>query len=319
MRKTGFIENNVTRRKSRLFPVVCILLLIISLISVVSYYAYKHVNTILHSRPSIAMLKDKWAEYDYQSVYDISTELLEKDTFSNTVLTYRGYAAFYLAASATEPSESQSFINESIRCLRLALLSAKSVTKSQVEYMLGKAYFYKNTISSYHYYSDLAVKYLNEAVKDGYVSDDIPEYLGLSYASLGMTLESIQAFSEALLVRESDTLILSIAEQYYKAKQYKLAKQYLFQIISDSDEEGFVLKSRMLLGNINLIEESYEEAFSQFSAILEKNPKSADAHYGFGVIYEKQGDLIKARSEWRKALRIQSNHQDSLKKLSQYR
>ena len=42
---------------------------------------------------------------------------------------------------------------------------------------------------------------------------------------------------------------------------------------------------------------------------------SADAHYGLGIIYEKKGDLVKARAEWRKTLKIDSNYEDAIKKV----
>ena len=62
------------------------------------------------------------------------------------------------------------------------------------------------------------------------------------------------------------------------------------------------------MGNIALQRENFEDAEKEFNFILEKNENSADALYGLGVIYESQGDMVKARSEWRKALRIQNNH-----------
>ncbi|MCR5045327.1 MAG: hypothetical protein K6A42_01965 [Treponema sp.] len=279
----------------------------------------KIISNKIHNTPSITMLSDKWKEYDYQAVYDTSAALLEKKTFNNTVLVYRGYAAFYLAVSATESQEAQDYIEESIHCLRLALMDAKKKTLGQIQYMLGKAYFYKNSISSYHYYADLAVEYLTKAKESGYKADDIPEYLGLSYAQLNMTMESIAAFSEALLYRESDALLLSIAEQYSKAEQNSAAKQYLFQIIQRSNDDSLVIKSRILLGNILLKEKDFDGAQKEFEAILQKNDNSADAHYGMGLIYENNADLAKARSEWRKTLRIQVNHVGALEKIQQYK
>ena len=180
----------------------------------------------------------------------------------------------------------------------------------------SRFYFYKNTITT-HYYADLAVKYLLLAKENGYEADDIAEYLGLSYASLGMTMESIAAFTEALLVRESDTLLLAIAEQYYKAKELNAAEQYLFRIVKNSDNEDIIIKSENLLGNIYIDKEDYEAAQAEFDNVLKKNENSADAHYGIGVIYEKQGNIVKARSEWRKALKIQVNHPGALQKMSE--
>ena len=152
---------------------------------------------------------------------------------------------------------------------------------------------------------------------EGYEADDIPEYLGLSYASLGMTMESISAFTEALLVRESDSLLLSIAEQYYKAEEYGAAIQYLFRIIQNSKNDELKIKSLNLLGNIYIKQEKYDEAMKEFEKVLEINENSADAHYGIGVIYEIEGNIVKARSEWRKTLKIHVNHAGALQKMSE--
>ena len=268
---------------------------------------------------SVVNLYRAWESYDYQNVYDISTDILRKKPFNNAALMLHGYAAFFLSLSATDTTQSQDLLDESINALRLALLTAKDKTVSQLEYMLGKAYFYKDTFSSYYYYADLAVRYLTRARRDGYQADDIPEFLGLSYASLDMTMESISAFTEALLVRESDLLLLSIAEQYYKAGQSVAAGQYLYRISQDCKDEKILLRGSLLHGQIALEDEKYAEAEKEFQAILEKNENSADAYYYLGVLYEKQGDSARARSQWRRALRVQPNHSGALKKMADFR
>ena len=275
---------HIVKTNSRIIPVTLLLLLALAFLFAAAFFVQKAVSKKIHNSPSITMLSDKWNTYDYQAVFDTATVLLEKQPFNNTVLTYRGYAAFYLAVSATEPAASQAYIDEAIRCLRLSAMHAKKKTLLQVEYMLGKAYFYKDSISSYHYYADQAVNYLRRAKEAGYGATDIPEYLGLSYAQLNMTMESIAAFSEALLVRESDTLLLSIAEQYFKAGQYSASKQYLFQIVRRSSDDSLVQKSRILLARILLLEDNFEEAQKEYEAVLEKDEDVADAHYGLGLV-----------------------------------
>ena len=111
--------------------------------------------------------------------------------------------------------------------------------------------------------------------------------------------------------------MLSIAEQYYKAEEYEAAEQYLFRIIKNSKNDEIVLKSQILLGNIYIDNGEYDEALKEFDNVLKKNENSADAHYGIGVIYEKQGNIVKARSQWRKALKIQVNHAGALQKMSE--
>ncbi|MCQ2591647.1 MAG: tetratricopeptide repeat protein, partial [Treponema sp.] len=240
----------------------------------------------------------------------------QEHPFNNTALTYYSYACFYLAVSQNDTFQAQEYLDECINNLRLALYDASKSLVSQLQYMLGKAYFYKNTISTY-YYADLAIKYLNLARENGYEADDIAEYLGLSYASLGMTMESISSFTEALLVRESDTLLLSIAEQYYKAGEYNASEQYLFRVINQTENDEIKMKSQILLGNISIDKGDYDTALKIFNEILKNNDNSADAHYGIGLVYEMQKNMVKARAEWRQTLKIQVNHPGAIKKLSE--
>ena len=300
--KFNILPGGTVKRKSHVLRNSIILFCCVLFLSAVTFFICRLIDIHVYKGNSITHLSKEWKNFNYQKVYDISGAILRDNAFNNRALTYRGYSAFYLAVAAVEPSETQTLLDESIISLRLALHDAKSSLVPQLEYMLGKAYFYKDSASNYHYYADLAILYLNRALKDGYLADDIPEYLGLSYASLGMTMESISAFTQALLTRESDLLLLSIAEQYYNAGQAAAAEQY-----------------HLLLGKIYTGQKKFSEAEKEFDSILKKNENSADALCGLGVIYENMGDIIKARSYWRKALKVQVNHPESLKKLAEYK
>ncbi len=311
------IENSsYAKKKSHLLRNLVRVAAVIVLLSVIALSTWFGINKYQQGRITIKTIKEAWSVYDYQKVYELSKAFLQNDTYNNTALTYYSYACFYLAQAQTDTQQAQSYLDECINNIRVALYEADNSLIPQLQYMLGLAYFSKNTITT-HYYADLAVKYLLLAKENGYEADDIAEYLGLSYASLGMTMESISAFTEALLVRESDSLLLSIAEQYYKAKELNASEQYLFRIIKNSDNEDIVLKSENLLGNIYIDKEDYDAALEEFENVLKKNENSADAHYGIGVIYEKQGNIVKARAEWRKALKIQVNHPGALQKMSE--
>ena len=311
------IENSsYAKKKSHLLRNLVRVAAVIVLLSVIALSTWFGINKYQQGRITIKTIKETWSVYDYQKVYELSKAFLQNDTYNNTALTYYSYACFYLAQAQTDTQQAQSYLDECINNIRVALYEADNSLIPQLQYMLGLAYFSKNTITT-HYYADLAVKYLLLAKENGYEADDIAEYLGLSYASLGMTMESISAFTEALLVRESDSLLLSIAEQYYKAKELNASEQYLFRIIKNSDNEDIVLKSQNLLGNIYIDKEDYDAALEEFENVLKKNENSADAHYGIGVIYEKQGNIVKARAEWRKALKIQVNHPGALQKMSE--
>ena len=267
-------NEKIARKKSKIIPRLIIILGIIVFIVLLSILVFNFVIKNSEHKTSISDLQRHWNAYDYEAVYKLSNDILIENPFNNTALTYHGYSAFYLAVSQIDTAMSQSFLDEAINNMRNALLNAKHSLIPQLEYMLGKAYFYKNTITSY-YYADLAVKYLVSARKHGYKADDIPEYLGLSYAALGQTMESISAFTEALLIRESDTLLLSIAEQYYKIQQPSAAKQYLFRIIQNSENDELIIKSRNLLANIYIDSQEYSDAKSEFELILQKNKNFA--------------------------------------------
>ena len=212
-----------------------------------------------------------------------------------------------LAEAETDNTKSMEYLDKAIFNLRTAMRNSRPDSISQIHYMLGKSYFYKDKLSSTSYYADLVVKYLNLAINEGYVSDDIPLLLGLSYAALGETDKSISAFTEALLVRENDILLFNIA------------KQYLVRVIDTSENEELLIKAHVLLAQIDISENNLSEAEQEFLALLSKNDNIADAHYGLGVIYEKNGDSVKARSEWRKCLKLQADHAGALSKMSDFK
>lgn len=313
--KFNIKNNNFAKKQSNLLPALIKVAVIAVAVTGIVLSGIFFVRKYESNRITIKDIKLAWSEYDYKKVYEHGKAFLQDNAYNNTVLTYYSYACFFLSQSQTDTQQTQAYLDECINNLRIAIYDANKELLPQLQYMLGRAYFYKNTITT-HYYADLAVKYLLLAKENGYQADDIAEYLGLSYASLGMTMESISAFTEALLVRESDSLLLSIAEQYNNIKEFSAAEQYLFRIINNSENEEIVIKAENLLGNIYIEKEDYDGAMREFENALKKNQNSADAHYGIGIIYEKQGNIVKARSEWRKALKSQVNHQGALQKMS---
>lgn len=310
-------NGNITRRKSNLARNLIVIVVGVVAVVFLSYFLVLKISKNQAGSASRNAILKAWKEYDYKSVYGLSQRILDENPFNNFALTYHGFASFYLAVSSLDSLDGQTFLDDAINSIRIALIYAKKSAVPQLEYMLGKCYFYKNSVSTY-YYSDLAEKYLVACREHGYKADDISEYLGLSYAALGLPQKSIQCFTESLLVRESDSLLLSIAEQYYKLGQASIAKQYLYRITTSSMDDSLVLKSMNLLGLIYLDENKLDDAQKEFEGILQKNKNSGDAYYGLGVIYEKKGELVKARAEWRKALRAQVNHQGALKKMADY-
>nr|WP_318740830.1 tetratricopeptide repeat protein [uncultured Treponema sp.] len=308
-------NSSIVKKKGKIIPVLLISIVVVTVVSFLSIFLYRVIKTNIQKKPTVTRLQIEWSEKDYSGVYNTSDKLLEKNPLNNTALTYHGYSAFYIGVSETDPTIAQSYIDESIRSLRLALMSAKEKTAPQIKYMLGKAYFYKNIICCYHYYADLVVKYLEEAIAEGYSSDDIPELLGLSYGQLGMPYDSIKSFSDALLIRESDFLLFNIAKEYYAQGQISAAKQYLYQVTSKACDDALLLKSQNLLAKIYMEEDKIDEARELYEQILDKDQNSAEAHYGLGLVYELSGDAVKARAEYRKCLKIDSTFDEAVKKV----
>ena len=306
------------RQKSVIKRIIVVFAVVLA-ISLCFYLVRFVVDSKFYGRANSFSLNSSWKNYDYKRVYDLSSEVLYKKKFDYFALTLHGFSAFYLALAETDLMLAQDYLDEAVFNIRNALIYAKKKNIPQLEYMLGKIYFYRNLYSSSYYYADLAVSYLLKSIEDGYKSNDVPEFLGLMYADLGMHHESISYFTEALILRESDNLLLSIAEQYRKINQNQATEQYLYRISQNCKDEQIEIKTHLLLGEIYIDQEKYEKAEGEFDFLIKKEAHLADAHYNLGVIYEKQGDLVKARSEWRAALKNQSNHPGALKKMAEYK
>lgn len=317
MQRKNSSGNYVVKRKNK-FLRIFILLVILAVVFSIVFFVYRLAKNRINNSNSVSALYEYWANNDIQKVYEISDNILDVKPLQNTARTFRGYSAFKLAISEPDDiTQTQFYLDRAINDLRVALQMAKYQTIGQTSYVLGLAYFYKDKATSSHYYADLAVKYFELAEKNGYKSDDIPELLGLSYAELGETQKSLESFTEALRSRENDILLYNIAKQYYKSGINSVAKQYLSRTIELSKDDGILINSHNILGQIYIEEEKYDEAKAEFESILQKNVNSADAHYGLGVLYESQGDMAKARAEWRTCLRLQVNHPGALQKMSE--
>jgi tetratricopeptide (TPR) repeat protein len=261
--------------------------------------------------PSVTSLYSDWKARDYQKTYDQSGLILEKRPQDGAVLAMHGFSAYYLFAEQNDSTIAQNYLNDSITSLRNAWYRVSESDKTQIAYVLGKAYYQRG-----YYYADLSMKYLNYALDAGFRSEDIQEFRGLAASLLGDSATSIAAFTEALKGKKSDLLLFTIAKMYLKSGDGDKAKQYLYETIRTTNDDLLVLKCHYELGSIFLGEQKMTEAQAEFTTILEKDPNSADAHYGLGVIYETQGDLIRARAEWRKALKLDPVHAGARTKLN---
>lgn len=260
--------------------------------------------------PRVSTLYEAWDRADYQTVFEKSGLILNKRPLDGTVLALHGFSGYYLYAAQTDPGAAQNYLTESINSLRNAWYRVSESERPRLAYVLGKAYYQRG-----YYYADLSMKYLDYANKAGLKSGDLAEFRGLAASQLGDYETAISAFTEALAEKPSDLLLFTLAQSYLKIGDGAKAKQYLYETIRTSGDELLQLKCRYELGSLFLAEKEHDGARAEFETILQKDPNSADAHYGLGVIYETQGDLVKARAEWRKAIRLNPVHPGARAKL----
>lgn len=253
--------------------------------------------------PRIQDVYSAWEHHDFELAYDKAGQILTARPLDGEALSMRGFSAYYLYVEQTDSNIAQQLLAESIQNLRNAWHRVVESERPFIAYVLGKAYYQRGL-----YFADLASFYLEYAHNSGVAADDLDEFRALSFSSLGNHEASINAFLEALSAKPSDLLVYSLAQSYVEMKDSEKAEQYFLETIRITNDELLQLKSRNALGLLYLNALRIDDAHREFALILEKEPNSADAHYGLGVVYEIQGDLIRARAEWRKALKADPLH-----------
>jgi tetratricopeptide (TPR) repeat protein len=242
---------------------------------------------------------------NWEQAYVISKSALSEKPLDYFLLTVNGFSAYQMGIAQINSQNTLIYINECIFSLRKALLLKESAKDGRVFYVLGKAYGCKGAE-----YADLAVKYLEIAKNMLYEASDIPEYLGLAYASYGDYRGSIEAFTHAFVPgkQPSDSLLLSISRSYIAMEEYNMAVSYLTRCIDFSADSKSVIMSRFMLAEIYRNYNDYDGAEKQYLSIINDSGENAEVHYQLGELYNLRGDMTKARSEWRMAYRQDPAH-----------
>jgi len=246
-----------------------------------------------------------WNEGNYQEAYEFSRNALKENPVDYFLLTINGFSAYQMGISQINNHSLLNYINESIFSLRKAILQKESAKDGRVFYVLGKAYGYKGAE-----YADLAVKYLEKSKKLNFDAQDIPEFLGLAYASYGDYRNSVASFTQAFIPGRpaSDNLLLSIARSYIAMGEYSMAFNYLQNCVETSPDSRSVAMARLLLAEIYVNTEEYDNAEIQYASILETSGENAEVRFQLGELYNIRGDTTRARSEWRMAYRQDPSH-----------
>ena len=285
---------------------LCIILIAAGAVFFINVYRVRYFHL-----PSINTVYTDWENKDYAAVYAKTAQILEQRPMEGTALALHGFAAYYLFAEQTDVSAGADYLTAAVVHLRRALYLTREKDIPKIAYILGKVYYQQG-----YYYADLAVKYLDQAYMGGIEASDLAEFRVMAASLLGDTDKAIEAFTQALAVNPSDLVLYAVAENYKKKGDVQNAILYLFETIKKTSDAVLEVRCRNQLGLLFLAENKTAEALEQFNLVLEKDVNSADAHYGIGLVYEKQGDIIKARYEWRQALRLNPIHAETRTKLN---
>ena len=259
-----------------------------------------------------------WAAGAFEQIYSLSSEQLIQKPLDYFLLTINGFSAYQLAIAQINNFSMLSYIDNCIWSLRKALLFREGPTDGRLLYVLGKAYYYKGTG-----YNDLAIRYLEKAVKAGYAERDIPEYLGMAYINIRDYRNSVAAFTRALNTpgpdgkfSPSDTLLLSIAGSYIALGEDDSAYAYLLQCLEVSRDSKMIFAARLTLGDILLRRGDLDGAEEQYAKVIAESGGNAEAYFRLGELFNRRGETVRARAEWRRAVQTDPVHMGARARLN---
>jgi len=305
--------NKPRKKKLRLGKFIIIIIVII-LLTILYFGMRERVPEYISAKtietPSEQTLEMLWADNKYKELSERCEQILIYDPLNPESLIYNGFSYFYLGIAQFTLEDQLPLLDLAIINLRKALLLNSSPLSGKVNYILGKSYYHKG-----RFYLDQAIYHLKKSIESGYINEDTYKYMGLCYSELGFYEEGIEYFLKSIADVKDDMLLLVIGQTYHKLGDFINSELYLKRAIELNDDFRVEIKSRFLLGKIYFDEGELQKAEKEYNLILNKDQKSADAHYYLGEIYSKKENTIKARAEWRKALELDPSHYGALLRL----
>lgn len=256
-----------------------------------------------------------WRAKNWDAVLSSCSSSLTIAPLDAFYLGFEGLASFYKGVELPDGEERAALMDQAVTVIRKALVPGArggSLPRAELEYVLGKAYYDKGEA-----YWDETAKYLEASIKDGYLGQDSREYLAVAYAGLGNPQKAIENFNAALAHKKSDLLLIAAARAYVDSNQGDRAESLLLEALSQSTDALAREKCRFLLAEIYNGRGEVAKAKDQLNMVITENPDSADAHYELGLVYQKEGDPIHARAEWRRAVSIDPMHAQARQKLAE--
>lgn len=306
---------NYPKKKKKILKIIVVLIFVLLIIfSIAAVIWSTKESDVKQSTKIVAMeeksLEELWLDSKYKELTERCEIILSKDPLNSEGLIYNGFAYFHLGIAQFTLENQLPLLDLAVINLRKALLLKSQPLVGKVNYILGKSYYHKG-----RYYMDQAIYHIERSIELDYLNDDSYKYLGLCYSELGLYEEGIQYFLKAINNENDDMLLLVLGQTYHKLGDDLNSEVYLKRAIEFNDDFRVEIKSRFLLGKIFSESSDFEKAEDQYNLILDKDSKSADAHYYLGEIYSEKGNTVKARAEWRKALELDPSHYGALLRL----
>lgn len=309
MNKTGFTALN-HRRYVRLFVAVTLLLLV----ATVLYFAINRGTTLIRMRAErngdAVSVEKLWEEGKYNSLAKVAENLLIEDPMNKDALLFAGYSRYFLAISRLLAEERTRDLDLTIRHLRLLLAHGDTPHPERVHYVLGKAYLLKG-----QYWSDLAVKYLSLSIDYGYEPDDIYEYLGKAYATMGRNEDSLKWYLKAAEKYSTDRLFITLGEEAFKLGYYNDAAEYYHKAVELSHDDSLKKKGLLQLGQLYYDVGNYKEARKILERLVDMDSNNKEYLFLFAETLYALGESYKARVFWLKVTRIDPLHKGALLRL----
>jgi tetratricopeptide (TPR) repeat protein len=288
--------------------------LLVVLLSLIPLYIFNFRGEKGADRKDILQL---WESLAFDKVYQLSREQLAQKPLDYFLLTINGFSAYQLAIAQINNSSMLNYLNNCIWSLRKAMILKEGADDGRLFYVLGKAYYYKGTG-----YEDLSIQYLKKARNSAFNAQDIPEYLGLAYASASVRdyQSSIEAFTQVLNSPDyaffpSDTLLLSIANSYIALGEDETAQVYLKLCLETSKDSYMISTVRLSLAQILFRNADFAGAEALYNVIIQEGG-NADAYFYLGELYNSRGETVRARAEWRRAIQIDPSHRQARQRLN---
>lgn len=292
-----------SRRRLPLGVVVLLVFAAAGLLSWGGYWLLLQLNSQFTMGPVQVNVLELWNNGSYDEIIEYGKEELKVNPLDSGTLIFSGFSFFHKGIAEVTIEKKLAYIDQAIQVLRKALLIQDSPLRSEIYYILGKAYFHKGK-----YYSDLSIAFLKRALEMNYTASDVFEYLGLAYSQIGKYNESNDYFMKAAESNASDLLLWTLGQTNFQMGKFDTAISYLKNSINKTQDRNLEQRCRFLLGEIYMKTKQWDKAESEYNLILSKNANSADAHYFLGEIFLQQGNKEKARAEWRKAFKIDPLH-----------